>query len=70
MLASGLTWRTKFVKNNRLTVADLRALKGKRQLTMLYVDTLDEAAAPCAAGIDILSIIAPRLDTGNACCRR
>jgi hypothetical protein len=35
MLASGLTRRTKFVKNNRLTVADLRALKGKRQLTML-----------------------------------
>jgi 3-methyl-2-oxobutanoate hydroxymethyltransferase len=59
MLASGQTRRTKCVKNNRLTVADLRALKGKRQLTMLYVDTLDEAAAACAADIDILSIIAP-----------
>jgi len=47
------------VKNKRLTVADLRALKGKRQLTMLYVDTVDEAAAASAAGIDILSIIAP-----------
>jgi 3-methyl-2-oxobutanoate hydroxymethyltransferase len=47
------------VKNNRLTVADLRALKGKRQLSMLFVDTPDEAAAAAAAGIDILSIIAP-----------
>ncbi len=47
------------MRNKRLTVADLRALKGKRQLTMLYVDTLDEAAAASAAGIDILSIIDP-----------
>jgi 3-methyl-2-oxobutanoate hydroxymethyltransferase len=47
------------VKHNRLTVAGLRALKGKRQLTMLFVDTLDEAAAASAAGIDILSIIDP-----------
>ena len=47
------------MKNNRLTVADLRALKGKRQLTMLFVDTLDEAAAASAAGIDMLSIIDP-----------
>ncbi len=47
------------MKNNRLTVADLRALKGKRQLSMLFVDTPDEAAAASAAGIDILSIIDP-----------
>lgn len=47
------------MKHSRLTVADLRALKGKRQLTMLFVDTLDEAAAASAAGIDILSIIDP-----------
>ena len=47
------------MKNNRVTVADLRALKGKRQLTMLFVDTLDEAAAASAAGIDMLSIIDP-----------
>jgi 3-methyl-2-oxobutanoate hydroxymethyltransferase len=46
-------------KHNRMTVADLRALKGKRQLTMLFVDTLDEAAAASAAGIDILSIVEP-----------
>ncbi len=46
-------------KHNRKTVADLRALKGKRQLTMLFVDTPDEAAAAAAAGIDLLSIIEP-----------
>ena len=47
------------MKTNRKTVADLRALKGKRQLTMLYVETLDEARAAAAAGIDMLSIIQP-----------
>jgi len=47
------------MSNKRLTVADLRALKGKRQLTMLFVDTVEEAAAASAAGIDILSIIDP-----------
>jgi hypothetical protein len=46
-------------KHNRLTVADLRRLKGKRQLTMLFVETPEEAAAASAAGIDILSIIEP-----------
>ena len=46
-------------KHNRLTVADLRAVKGKRQLTMLFVESPDEAAAASAAGIDILSIIEP-----------
>ena len=40
----------------RPTVADLRALKGKRQLTMLRVTTLDEAAAAEEAGIDIVSV--------------
>ncbi len=38
------------------TVADLRALKGQGQRTMLKVFTLDEAAAAEAAGIDIVSI--------------
>lgn len=37
------------------TVTDLRAFKGKRQLTMLRIFTLDEAAAAEAAGIDIVS---------------
>jgi 3-methyl-2-oxobutanoate hydroxymethyltransferase len=46
-------------KHNRMTVADLRAAKGKRQMTMLFVDSPEEAAAAAAAGIDILSIIEP-----------
>ena len=45
--------------HQRPTVADIRALKGKRQMTMLYVDTPSEAAA-AAAGIDMLSIIDPK----------
>lgn len=40
----------------RPTVADIRALKGKRQLTMLRIFTLDEAAAAEEAGIDIVSV--------------
>ena len=39
----------------RLTVADITALRGKRQLTMLRIFTLDEAAAAEAAGIDVVS---------------
>jgi 3-methyl-2-oxobutanoate hydroxymethyltransferase len=38
------------------TIADLRALKGTTQLTMLRVMTLDEAAAAQAANIDIVSV--------------
>ena len=38
------------------TVADLRALKGKGQRTMLRVMTLEEAAAAEEAGIDIVSV--------------
>jgi 3-methyl-2-oxobutanoate hydroxymethyltransferase len=38
------------------TVADLQALKGKRQLTMLRYFSLDEAAAAEQAGIDIASV--------------
>lgn len=47
------------MKHHRMTVADVRALKGKRQMSMLFVDTVDEAAAASAAGIDMLSIIEP-----------
>ena len=38
------------------TVADLRAKKGKGQLTMLRLFTLDEAAAAEEAGIDVVSV--------------
>jgi 3-methyl-2-oxobutanoate hydroxymethyltransferase len=38
------------------TIADLKALKGKHQLTMLRYFTLDEAAAAEAASIDIASV--------------
>lgn len=44
------------VNRTRATVADLRAGKGQRQLTMVYVSTHDEARACAAAGIDVLSI--------------
>ncbi len=41
----------------RPTVADIRAMKArKHKMSMLYVTTLDEAAAASAAKIDILSI--------------
>ncbi len=40
----------------RPTVHDLRAIKGKRQLTMLRVMTLEEAEAAERAGVDIVSI--------------
>ena len=38
------------------TIAEMRARKGKGQLTMLRVMTLDEAAAAEMAGIDIVSV--------------
>ncbi len=43
----------------RMTVADIRALKGKRQMSMLFVETPDEARAAAATGIDLLSIADP-----------
>jgi 3-methyl-2-oxobutanoate hydroxymethyltransferase len=44
----------------RMTVADLQAIKGKRALSMLRVETLEEAEAAQKAGIDMLSVH-PRL---------
>ncbi len=44
------------MSRKRPTIADLRAMKGKRQLTMLRVMNLDEAEAAERAGIDIVSI--------------
>jgi len=44
-------------KSSRPTVADLRAMKARGQkISMLYVTTLEEAAAAAAAGIHMLSI--------------
>jgi 3-methyl-2-oxobutanoate hydroxymethyltransferase len=43
-------------KSQRPTIADLRALKGKRQLSMLRIETLDEAAAAQQAGVDLVSV--------------
>lgn len=44
------------MSRKRPTIADLRAIKGKKQLTMLRVMTLEEAEAAERAGIDIVSI--------------
>ena len=44
------------MSRTRPTVADLRAIKGKRQLTMLRVMTLEEAEAAERAGVDLVSI--------------
>jgi 3-methyl-2-oxobutanoate hydroxymethyltransferase len=38
------------------TVADLRAARGTHQFAMLRVETLDEAAAASAAGVELLSV--------------
>jgi 3-methyl-2-oxobutanoate hydroxymethyltransferase len=44
-------------RNTRPTVADIRAMKARgRKISMLYVTTLDEAAAAAAAKVDMLSI--------------
>ena len=40
----------------RNTVADMRAMKGKRQICSLYTDNIDEARAAAAAGIDMLDV--------------
>lgn len=43
--------------SKRPTVADIRAMKARGQkISMIYVTTLEEAAAAAAAGIDMLSI--------------
>ncbi|WP_377276381.1 3-methyl-2-oxobutanoate hydroxymethyltransferase [Rhizobium sp. R86522] len=44
------------MKSNRPTVADILALKGKRQLSMLRVVTLEEAEAADKAGIEMVSV--------------
>ena len=44
------------MNNKKPTILDLRAKKGKGQLTMLRLFTLEEAAAAEEAGIDIVSV--------------
>ncbi|WP_313293241.1 3-methyl-2-oxobutanoate hydroxymethyltransferase [Rhizobium rhizoryzae] len=44
------------MKTNRPTVADILAIKGKRQLSMLRVVTLEEAQAAEKAGIEMVSV--------------
>ncbi len=51
------------MNRTRPTVADLRALKGTRQMTMIYVENTDEARACAEAGIDVLSIEAHLWDS-------
>jgi 3-methyl-2-oxobutanoate hydroxymethyltransferase len=49
------------------TVYDLRAKKGKGQLTMLRLFTLDEAAAAEEAGIDVVSVPAELISHPEYC---
>ncbi|MCA9964679.1 MAG: 3-methyl-2-oxobutanoate hydroxymethyltransferase [Anaerolineales bacterium] len=45
------------IYHNRPTVADIRAMKARgEKISMLYVNTLEEAAAAAAAGVHMLSI--------------
>ena len=50
------------MNRTRPTVADIRANKGKRQMTMVHIENLEEARACAAAGIDVLSIETPIWD--------
>lgn len=47
------TWAAKPARRN-LTVADLRAGKGRRQFTQVTANTAEEAAAAAAANIDLI----------------
>jgi 3-methyl-2-oxobutanoate hydroxymethyltransferase len=44
------------MNRSRPTVANLRAQRGVRQMTMLHIEDIDEGRACTAAGIDVLSI--------------
>jgi 3-methyl-2-oxobutanoate hydroxymethyltransferase len=47
------------MNRTRPTVADLRNARGKRQMSMIHIESMEEAAAAAAAGIDMLSIEQP-----------
>jgi 3-methyl-2-oxobutanoate hydroxymethyltransferase len=61
-LAHGPNRQGPLVNRTRPTVADIRATKGQRQLTMVHIEDLEEARACAAAGIDVLSIETPIWD--------
>lgn len=44
------------MKRGKLTVADVRAMKGRHQFTMLRVETVEELEAAEKAGIDMVSV--------------
>lgn len=50
--------------SQRPTVANILALRGKRQLSMLAVTTLEEAEAAEKAGVDMLSVSTELLEAG------
>ena len=52
------------MNRSRPTVADIRANKGKRQMTMVHIENREEARACAAAGIHVLSIETPIWDEG------
>jgi 3-methyl-2-oxobutanoate hydroxymethyltransferase len=52
------------LNRSRPTVANLRAARGQRMMTMLHIEDLDEARASAAAGIDVLSIEEPIWNAG------
>jgi 3-methyl-2-oxobutanoate hydroxymethyltransferase len=47
------------MNRSRKSVAEIRALRGKRQMSMIHVESMDEARAAAAASIDLLSIETP-----------
>ena len=47
------------MNRSRPTVADIQANRGRRMMSMVHIEDLDEARACAAAGIDILSIETP-----------
>lgn len=50
--------------HNQPTVADIRAMQARGQkISMIYVTTLEEAAAADTAGIHMLSIERQRVDS-------
>lgn len=51
------------MNRTRPTVADIRATKGTRQMTMVHIENADEARACAAVGIDVLSIETPIWDS-------